>query len=115
MAQRDTVVPLLQALADPTRLGAVELLSARPMRAGELAAELGVSAPLMSKHLRVLLKSGVVADERLVDDARARAFKLRPESVVAIRAWLDQLQAHWDMQLGSFQAHVQRKGAGDDR
>jgi DNA-binding transcriptional ArsR family regulator len=98
---------VLGALADPTRLHAVELLSTRPHRAGELADELGVSAPAMSKHLRVLLKVGIVADERLAEDARARVFRLRPDSVVAVRAWLDQLQAHWDEQLGSFRARLE--------
>jgi DNA-binding transcriptional ArsR family regulator len=98
---------LLGALADPTRLQAVELLATRPHRAGELADELGVSPPAMSKHLRVLLKVGIVADERLPEDARARVFRLRPDSVVAIQAWLDQLQAHWDEQLASFRAHLE--------
>ena len=104
------MVPLLQALADPTRQHVVELLSQGPRRAGQLADELGVSAPAMSKHLRVLLDAGIVADERLAHDARARVFRLRPESVVAVRAWLDQLQAHWDEQLGAFKAHVERRG-----
>jgi DNA-binding transcriptional ArsR family regulator len=101
------LVPLLQALADPTRLGVVQLLSVAPRRAGELAAASGVSAPVMSKHLRVLLRAGVVADERPPDDARVRVFRLRPESVVALEAWLDQLQAHWDEQLRSFKRHVE--------
>jgi DNA-binding transcriptional ArsR family regulator len=100
---------LLQALADPTRLHTVELLSEQPRRAGELADELGVSPPAMSRHLRVLLNVGIIADERLADDARARVFRLRPDSVVALRAWLDQMQAHWDEQLASFQAHVERR------
>lgn len=103
------LAPVLGALADPTRLHAVELLSTGPRRAGELAGELGVSPPAMSKHLRVLLKAGIVADERLSEDARARIFRLRPESVVAVQAWLDQLQAHWDEQLSSFRAHVERR------
>ena len=105
-----TVAPLLQALADPTRLRAVELLSRAPRRPGELADELGVSPPAMSKHLRVLLQAGVVADERPLDDARARVFRLRRESVMAVQAWLDQLQACWDEQLGAFRAHVERRG-----
>jgi DNA-binding transcriptional ArsR family regulator len=97
VAQRASdLAPLLGALADPTRLHAVELLATRPRRAGELADELGVSPPAMSKHLRVLLKVGIVADERLPEDARARLFRLQPDSVFAVRAWLDQLQAHWD-------------------
>src|SRR5829696_7312468 len=100
---------LLRALADPARLGVVELLSSGPRRAGELARASGVPAAAMSKHLRVLLHAGVVADERPPEDARVRVFRLRPESVVALRAWLDQVQAHWDEQLGSFKQHVERK------
>jgi len=103
------LTPLLQALADPTRLGVVELLSSGPRRAGELAEASGLSAPAMSKHLRVLLQAGIVGDERPPEDARVRLFRLRPESVVALRAWLDQLQAHWDEQLGSFKRHVEKK------
>jgi DNA-binding transcriptional ArsR family regulator len=104
-----TVVPFMQALADPTRLRAVELLSTAPMRSGQLADKLGVSPPSMSKHLRVLLQAGVVTDERPSDDARLRVFRLRRESVVAVQAWLDQLQAHWDEQLGAFKAHVEQR------
>jgi DNA-binding transcriptional ArsR family regulator len=100
---------LLQALADPTRLRVVEMLSAGPRRAGELADAVGVPPPAMSRHLRVLLRAGIVADERPPEDARLRVFRLRPESVVAVRAWLDQLQALWDEQLGAFRRHVERK------
>jgi len=103
------LAPLFQALADPTRLGVVQLLSTGPRRAGELAAAAGVSPPAMSKHLRVLLAAGVVADERPPDDARVRVFRLRPESVVGMQAWLDQLRAQWDDQLRSFKAHVEKK------
>jgi len=97
----------LQALADPTRLAVVERLSAGPQRAGDLAAATGVSAPAMSKHLRVLLRTGMVEDERSAEDARVRLFRLRPESMVGLRAWLDQLQARWDEQLQSFKRHVE--------
>jgi DNA-binding transcriptional ArsR family regulator len=103
------LAPVLQALSDPTRLGVVQLLSIGPRRAGELAEASGLSAPAMSKHLRVLLEAGVVADERVPEDARVRVFRLRPESVVPLRAWLDQLQAHWDDQLRSFKRHVEGK------
>ncbi len=100
---------LFSVLADPTRRTVVELLGSGPRRAGELAAEAGTSPPAMSRHLRVLLEAGVVTDERPRDDARARVFHLRPESVVAVQAWLDQLQAHWDDQLRSFKRHVERR------
>jgi DNA-binding transcriptional ArsR family regulator len=101
---------VLQALADPARLRVVEALSRSPQRAGDLAAAAGVPAPTMSKHLRVLLAAGIVSDERGARDARVRVFRLRRESVVAVRAWLDQVQAHWDEQLRAFKAHVEREG-----
>ena len=101
---------LLGALADPTRQQVVQLLSDGPRRAGELASASGTSAPTMSRHLRVLLEAGLVADERPPQDARARVFRLRPESIVAVRAWLDQLQAHGDEQLASFKRHVESRG-----
>jgi DNA-binding transcriptional ArsR family regulator len=81
----------IEALGDPVRRQVVTLLSAGPRRAGELAAATGLSAPAMSRHLRVLLAARVIEDERLADDARARAFRLRPASIQAVRSWLDQV------------------------
>jgi DNA-binding transcriptional ArsR family regulator len=101
------VGPLFDALADPTRRQVVQLLSEGPRRAGEIADSAGVSGPAMSRHLRVLLQAGIVADERPPGDARVRLFRLRPGSIAAVQAWLDQLQAHWDVQLRSFKRHVE--------
>jgi DNA-binding transcriptional ArsR family regulator len=103
------VAGLFGALADPTRRQVVQLLGARPMRAGELADAAGLSAPAMSRHLRVLLDAGVVADERRAEDARLRIFRLRPEGLIELQSWLDQLQADWTQQLRSFERHVERK------
>jgi DNA-binding transcriptional ArsR family regulator len=101
------VESLFAALSDPTRRTVVELLGQRPMRAGELARELGASAPVMSRHLKILLRAGVVVDGRAVDDARQRVFRLRREPLVALQAWLDQVQAQWTEQLAAFKRHVE--------
>jgi DNA-binding transcriptional ArsR family regulator len=98
------------ALADPTRRQVIEMLGRRPMRAGELAAAVRLSAPAMSRHLKVLLMAGMVADERRADDARLRVFHVRPEGVASLRAWLDQQQQLWDAQLDAFQRHVEGRG-----
>jgi len=108
-SQLADVADVFGALADPARREVVELLGAGPRRAGELAAAVGMSAPAMSRHLRVLLQTGIVTDERSAQDARLRYFRLRPQSMTALRAWLDQLQAHWDEQLASFEQHVKEK------
>ena len=100
---------VFEVLADPTRRQVVQLLGSRPHRAGELAEAVGMSAPAMSRHLKVLLSSGLVADERVPEDARVRVFTLRPESLVAVQAFLDQLQMEWRQQLRSFKRHVEGK------
>ena len=98
---------VFEALADPRRRQVVQMLSTRPHRAGELAAAAGMSPPAMSRHLKTLLDAGLVEDERIRDDARLRVFKLRPQSLVAVQAFLDQLQAEWNTQLRSFKRHVE--------
>lgn len=98
---------VIEALADPVRRRVVTLLSDGPRRAGQLAGATGTSAPAMSRHLRVLLAAGVIEDERIEADARARVFRLRPQSLVAVQAWLDQIQACWNSQLASYKRHVE--------
>lgn len=97
----------LTALADPTRRRIVELLRERPQRAGELAAAFEVSAPAVSRHLRVLRRSGLVTEHGVEDDARLRVYELRREPFTALQAWLDQVQAFWTDQLGAFREHVE--------
>jgi DNA-binding transcriptional ArsR family regulator len=88
-----TAGTVIEALGDPVRRQVVTLLSGGPRRAGEIAAEIGMSAPAISRHLRVLLQALVIEDERIEADARARVFRLRPQSITAARAWLDQILA----------------------
>ena len=49
----------------------------------------------------------LLQDERVQGDARLRVFTLRPQSLVAVQAFLDQLQADWNTQLRSFKRHVE--------
>ena len=84
---------VIEALGYPVRRQVVTLLSVGPRRAGEIAAEIGMSAPATSRHLRVLLQAFVIEDERLDADARARVFRLRPQAITAARAWLDEILA----------------------
>jgi DNA-binding transcriptional ArsR family regulator len=96
----------LAALADPARRHVVDLLRQAPRRASELADDLGMSRPALSRHLRVLRVSGLVEAETLADDARGRVYRLRPDKFAALQAWLDQVQAFWSEQLGAFRQHV---------
>ena len=99
----------LSALAEPTRRQVVELLGDSPRRAGELAASTKMSAPAMSRHLRVLRDSGLVEAQGVEEDARARVYRLRREAFADLQAWLEQVGAFWDEQLASFRKHVEKR------
>jgi len=97
----------LAALADPTRRRVVDLLRRRPHRAGELSDAFGVSAPAMSRHLRVLRKRGLVEERRVDDDARVRVYRLRRERFDELKTWLTEVEMFWDDQLDAFKRHAE--------
>jgi len=96
------------ALADPTRRGVIDLLRRQPRRAGELAERLKTSAPAMSRHLRVLRRHGLVEEDHGGEDLRVRVYSLRAKPFQDLRAWVEDVEAFWSGQLGSFQQHVER-------
>ena len=96
------------ALADPTRRAAVELLRGGPLRAGELANELGSTPAGLSRHLRVLRESGLVVEEIAEDDARVRVYRLERDRFDALRTWVEDVEAFWTGQLASFKAHAEK-------
>jgi DNA-binding transcriptional ArsR family regulator len=103
----------LLALADRTRRGTVDLLRKRPRRAGELAAALSISPAALSRHLRVLRNSGLVAEDGVPGDARVRVYRLRRERFSGLRHWLEELDASWAGELQAFKEHVERaRGVG---
>ena len=98
----------LAALADPHRRAVVELLRNRPRPAGELARSLKLTAPSMSRHLRVLRESGLVEESHPTFDARVRVYALRPEPMIDLMRWLEVTEIMWSEQLAAFKAHVEQ-------
>jgi DNA-binding transcriptional ArsR family regulator len=96
----------LAALADPYRRRTVDLLRQGPRRASDLARELEVTSPAMSRHLRVLRRSGLVQEEHPEFDARVRIYSLRPGAIQELRQWLDEVEAMWTQQLSAFRNHI---------
>jgi DNA-binding transcriptional ArsR family regulator len=100
------------ALADPTRFRAVQMLLNRELSAGALAAGCSASAPAMSRHLRVLRKTGlieVIPTKRADQDARLRVYRLRPEQFLSVKDWIDHMQAFWTGQLAAFKSYAEDK------
>jgi DNA-binding transcriptional ArsR family regulator len=96
------------ALADPTRRAVIDQLRRAPRRAGDLADALAMTPAALSRHLRVLRKSGLVAGDEVEHDARVRLYRLRPEGFAGLRGWLDELESFWSGQLHSFKSHAER-------
>jgi len=87
----------LDALADPTRRAIFERVSKRPQSVGELAADLPVSRPAVSQHLRTLKEAQLVIDQA---EGTKRIYRIDPRGLGLIRAWLDD---HWSEALRAFQ------------
>jgi len=101
----------LAALADPNRRALIELLRERPRAAGELARSLGVPPPVMSRHLRTLRESGLVAESHPAFDARVRVYALKSEGMTDLIRWLGEAEAVWSDQLVALKGQVEDPAA----
>ena len=97
------------ALADPARLAVIGLLRKQPLRSGEIARQLELSRPQISKHLGILRRAGLVEETGLPDDARARIYQLRAAPFRDVRGWLEEVEVFWADQLQAFKEHAERK------
>ena len=87
---------IFAALADPTRRAVLERLAANPRTVGQIAADMPVSRPAVSQHLKVLKDAGLVTDEAR---GASRVYRLDPQGLGPLRRWLDQ---HWERSLANF-------------
>jgi DNA-binding transcriptional ArsR family regulator len=81
-----------RALSHPIRRGIVERLAEGPATVGDATGGFGVSKPAISKHLRVLEETGVVAR---VIDGRTHLLSLRPEVMSEAADWMDRQRVVW--------------------
>jgi ArsR family transcriptional regulator len=84
---------LLRALADPIRLQVIQALAAGERCVCDLTADLGLAQSKLSFHLRVLREAGLVADRQ---SGRWVYYRLRPEAIAALGAWLRTLTTACD-------------------
>jgi DNA-binding transcriptional ArsR family regulator len=108
MANASQIGQTLTALSDATRREVFELVAERPRAVGELAAQLPVSRPAVSQHLRVLKDAGLVEDEAV---GARRVYKLHPEGIAELRSYLD---GFWSRSLRAFKAAAEA-GEEEDR
>ncbi len=83
------LAPTFAALSDRHRLAILERLRGGEATAGELADPLPISAPAVSRHLKVLERAGLIS--RRVQ-AQHRVFRVEPEALRAVDQWLDRFR-----------------------
>jgi DNA-binding transcriptional ArsR family regulator len=108
---REGVDAIFAALADPHRRRVVDILSRGPRPAGELAREVGLAPPAMSRHLKTLRRSGLVEEFHPDFDARVRVYVLRAEAMDELKRWLEETERMWAEQLSAFKAHLEKGAA----
>jgi DNA-binding transcriptional ArsR family regulator len=95
-------------LAEPSRRAILTLLAAAERTVGALEAELNLSQPSVSKHLRVLRDAGFV--EASVD-AQRRVYRIRPEPLQEVDAWLAPFRRYWSAHVDALERHLDRMAA----
>ncbi|HEV3226010.1 MAG TPA: metalloregulator ArsR/SmtB family transcription factor [Acidimicrobiales bacterium] len=90
-------------LAEPNRRRILDLLRTEELPVGDLVAQLSVSQPAVSKHLRVLREAGLV---EVRADAQRRLYRVRGEPLRAIDEWLAPYRALWSSRLDALERHL---------
>jgi DNA-binding transcriptional ArsR family regulator len=90
-------------VAEPHRRAILSLLLSSERSVGEIERELRLSQPSVSKHLRVLREAGFV-ESRI--EAQRRLYRLRPEPLMELDAWLAPFRHFWSKHIDALERHL---------
>lgn len=90
-------------VAEPNRRAILTLLASSQQSVGDIERRLRLSQPTVSKHLRVLRDTGFV--ESTVD-AQRRFYRLRPEPLQELDAWLAPFRHFWSVHIDALEKHL---------
>jgi DNA-binding transcriptional ArsR family regulator len=99
------VESVFDIIAEPNRRAILSLLVSSQQSVGEIERQLGMPQPAVSKHLRVLREAGFV--ESTVD-AQRRLYRLRPEPLREVDAWLAPFRRFWSAHVDALERHLDR-------
>lgn len=98
---------VFRAVADPTRRAALETLGRRrELPVTELAEELGVGMPMLSRHLAVLRAAGLVAERR---DGRQRRYRIEPAPLRELFDWAAIFRDFWPEKIDNLRSYLDRE------
>jgi DNA-binding transcriptional ArsR family regulator len=92
-------------IAEPSRRAILSLLSSAERSVGDIEEQLSLPQPSVSKHLRILRDAGFV-ESRVA--AQRRLYRIRPEPLMEIDAWLAPFRRFWSVHLDALERHLDR-------
>jgi DNA-binding transcriptional ArsR family regulator len=99
------VESVFEIIAEPNRRAILNLLASSQQSVGEIERQLRMPQPTVSKHLRVLRDAGFV--EATVD-AQRRLYRLKPEPLQELDAWLAPFRRFWSTHIDALERHLDR-------
>ena len=96
---------MFEVIAEPNRRAILSLLVSSQQSVGEIERQLRMPQPTVSKHLRVLRDAGFV--ESTVD-AQRRLYRLKPEPLQEVDAWLAPFRQFWSAHVDALERHLDR-------
>jgi DNA-binding transcriptional ArsR family regulator len=96
---------VFEIIAEPNRRAILGLLVSSQQSVGEIERQLRMTQPAVSKHLRVLREAGIV--ESTVD-AQRRLYRLNPEPLQELEAWLAPFRRFWSAHVDALERHLDR-------
>ncbi len=97
------VESVFEIIAEPNRRAILSLLVSSQQSVGDIERRLQMPQPTVSKHLRVLREAGFV--EASVD-AQRRLYRLKPEPLQEVDAWLNQFRRFWSAHVDALERHL---------
>ena len=105
MEYTQRVASVFEIIAEPNRRAILSLLLSSEQSVQEIERQLHMSQPAVSKHLRVLRDAGIV--ESTVD-AQRRLYRLKPDSLQEVDAWLAPFRRFWSAHVDALERHLDR-------
>ena len=105
MKYTNGVESVFEIIAEPNRRAILGLLVSSEQSVGEIERRLRMPQPTVSKHLRVLREAGFV--ESTVD-AQRRLYRLKPEPLQEVEAWLAPFRRFWSAHMDALERHLDR-------
>src|SRR5256714_4805421 len=94
-----------EIIAEPNRRAILSLLASSERSVSEIEHQLRMPQPSVSKHLSVLRKAGFV-EARV--DAQRRVYRIRPEPLMEVDAWLAPFRRFWSAHVDALERHLGR-------